>query len=139
MPTDIQRGCGSTRASLDLWGVRPWYLTDPDLLLAQLRVLIKKYELGERKVFVDKYEPFQGQPAGYEMLVTLEDSFILVETWPQGKPDSPSPEPYMMLIVQLCNHSKDRSADAPRVADEIQGIVELPDTQFTRDVTKHGP
>jgi len=69
--------------------------------------VIKKYDLHELGSFYYKF-PNGG---GFTCLVSLVESHISIHTWPELK--------YLTIDVYLCNYSKDNSATAKKVFNEI--------------------
>ncbi len=127
-------GCGSIRIGLDVWEPRPELLTDSTALETELRRLIEKYRLGCRKVFLDQYE---GNNAGYELMITLEDSFIVIETWPEG--GKAAPVAYIKALIDFCNHSGDHTKEAQSFCDDLLAFVRTAGSQERRQITLHGP
>lgn len=127
------RGCGSVRLGLDVWHCDPKALADIDAMEAKLRELIKKHGLGCRKVLRDQYD---GPGAGFEIICTLEDSFVVIETWPQG---NGSPVPYLKAVLDFCHFSGNHEATASEFADDLVAYVATKETTESRMLSDHGP
>lgn len=131
----VQRGCGSARVSLDIWGCKPELLTDSGAVEKILREIIERYDLGLRKVFIDTLD---GDNASYEMFISLQDSFIVVETW--ANDGVKCHHHYMKVVFDFCGHSKDRRLDVESAAADFVTKVVAADAMVEKLVsTLHGP
>jgi len=129
-------GCGSIRIGIDIWKCDPEKLTKPEIWEGELRKLVSERGLGARRAFVDPYDG--GMFSGFELFLTLDDSFIAVETWPAGLP-AVCPHPYVKVVLDFCHHSGDHAEDAEWVARKIEDFVRIPGTVTSYERTYHGP
>jgi S-adenosylmethionine/arginine decarboxylase-like enzyme len=115
---------GSTRISLDLYRCRRGPMKTRRACRKKMLALVHKYGMTVLKAVSVRY------PDGsFELVLILQESFVIVETWPDKR--------YVKAIVDICHFSRDNNKPAKLIAD---GIVAMywPD-KTVRKRTLHGP
>ena len=102
------------RISLDLTNAGGT-LADIEEDQRRLEKLVENNGMKVRKVLADSF----GADVGYELVLTLEESFILVETWPEIK--------MVKVVVDICHVSRDNTKGAHAIADGIIAMFKSPD------------
>ena len=105
---------GYIRISIDLKNAGGT-LADVDEDQRRIGQIVEQNRMKVRKVLADSF----GKDVGYELVLTLEESFIVVETWPEVK--------MVKAIVDICHMTRDNTAGAHAIADGIIEMFHSPD------------
>lgn len=118
---------GGHRVSLDIYHCGG-PLNDHPACEVRLRELIAENDLTVREIYV---HPWPND--SYIMLAVLEDSFILIETWPDPN------ERHVKVIVDLCHFRRHNTARAEKIAQGIMDLFFVPGAQLAYHSSIHGP